>query len=256
MKLNKIIFALLLTVFILASTSISALAAIDEGVSSRVLDRDGNLSSGEEQRIYDAATDAESLTDVIFLVAVYDADFGIPSGASAISSFGYSTSRDDVVLLMIKRDGDSYYYEMFTYGYAHTFISDSAVNRVLDSRDVYGNIKSGNLDDGAVAFINRTADELLESTSSDAGFDLEEIAARVAIALAAGIVSVVVVIVIYKTKLKSPIYPLSQFTSLNLTEKYDYFIGKTVTRTKISSSSSSGSSGRSGGSTGGSRGGR
>ena len=38
--------------------------------------------------------------------------------------------------------------------------------------------------------------------------------------------------------------------------KYDYFIGKTVTRTKISSSSSSGSSGRSGGSAGGSRGGR
>jgi uncharacterized membrane protein YgcG len=251
MKLKKIIFAVVLTVLTFASISISALAAIDGGVYTRVFDRDNNLSTSEEQRIYDAATGAESLTGVIFLVAVYDCDFGIPSGSSVVSSFGYSTSKDDVVLLIIEQDGGSYYYEMFTYGRAHTSISDSAADRVLDNRDVYSNIKSGNLADGAVAFINKTTEELQESAADASGFDLEEIAVRIAISLAAGIASVVVVIVIYKTKLKSPIYPLSQFADLKLAERSDIFIGKNVTRTKINTSS--GSSG-SGGSSGGSRG--
>lgn len=250
MKIMRIIFSFVLTISLLALTSITALAAIDGDTSSRVIDRDSNLSKSEEKRIYNAAIEAESSTDVIFLVAIYDSDFGIPSGSSVVASFGYSASRDDVVLLIIERDGGSYYYEMFTYNYAHTSISNSAVDRILDSGDVYNNIKSGELADGAVAFINRTASELEKGYSGDSGLDLEGIAVRIVISLAAGIASVVVVIVIYKTKLKSPVYPLSDFTELKLTESRDHFVGKTVSRVKIESSSGSSSGGGSGGSRG------
>lgn len=247
---KKIVFSIILVFTILVVFPVSASAKSDP--SSRVMDRDGNLSTTEELYVYDAIAEAESLTDIIFLVAVYDSAYGIPSGEETVRSFGYSPNYDDVVLLIIEcHPSGVYYYEMFTYGHAHTLITNKAVDRILDSSSVYNNIKSGNLADGAVAFVSKTANELDKEISSGGGFDVEEIAIRIGIALAAGIIAVVIVIVVYKTKLKSPIYPLSQFTDLRLTERDDRYIGKTVTRTKISSSnSSSGSSGSSGGSRG------
>ena len=249
-SLKKIVFFLIIALTTLAVSPV--LASAEGDASSRVMDRDGNLSVAEENYIYDAIEEAESLTDVIFLIAVYDSAYGIPSGEDAVRSFGYNPRYDDVVLLIIEcHSSGVYYYEMFTYCHAHTLITDKAVDRILDSSSVYNNIKRGNLADGAVAFISKTANELDKEISSGGGFDGEEIAIRIGIALAAGIIAVVIVIVVYKTKLKSPVYPLSQFTDLRLTERDDRYIGKTVTRTKISSSnSSSGSSGSSGGSRG------
>ena len=251
MKAVKILISFVLILLVFASSSALAYAAEDTSASSRVLDRDDKLSSAEKESIYDASKEAESLTDIIFLVAIYDETGGIPSGSATVSSFGYSSAQDDVVLLIIEcHQGGVYYYEMFTYGYAHTSLSDRVANRILDNNNVFDNIKSGNLVDGAVAFISETANELKGSSSADSGLDGEGIAVRVAIALAAGIISVVTVIVIYKVKLKSPIYPLSQFTELKLTDRSDIFIGKTVTRTKINTSSGSSSGGGSGGSRG------
>ena len=40
----------------------------------------------------------------------------------------------------------------------------------------------------------------------------------------------------YKTKLKSPIYPIDDYTTLDLTDHSDSFIGRTVTRVRVSSS--------------------
>lgn len=252
-KKTVLSFIFLYLAFLLAVMPISASASAENLVYARVLDRDGNLTASEEMRIYDAIADAEAATGVIFLVAVYDIDYGIPSGESAISSFGFSHLNDDVVLLIIECDDFENYYEMFTYGDAYHLISNRAADRILDSSDVYDNIKGGNLTDGIVSFVNSTAMEIEREVSGEIYFDPDQILIMVGISLAAGIIAVVAVIIVYKTKLKSPIYPLSQFTDLNLTEKYDRFLGKTVTKTKISSSSGS-SSGRSGGSSGGSRG--
>lgn len=249
----SLILAVLAISLLLAPISVSASTTPED----RIFDRDGNLAAYEESRIASAIAAAEKSTGVIFLVAVYDIDLGIPSGEEAVRSFGFSYITDDVVLLMVKCDDFENYYEMFTYGEAYRLISDRAVNRILDSSDVYDNIKGGNLSEGIVAFVNNTAAEIERELSGEIYFDSDQVLVMLGISLAAGIIAVVAVIIVYKTKLKSPIYPLSQFTSLNLTEKYDQFIGKTVTRTKISSSSSgSSSSGRSGGSSGGSRGGR
>lgn len=244
-------FILIALAILIISAPITASAVSKGFVSSRVLDRDDSLTSSDEMRIYDAVTDAEEATGVIFLIAVYDAGKGIPSGESAISSFGFSHTTDDVVLLIIECDDFENYYEMFTYGEAYDLISDRAVDRILDSSEVYDNIKGGNLADGAVAFVKNTEKEITRELSGEIYFAPEDIWLIVGISLAAGIISVVIVIIIYKTKLKSPIYPLSQFADLELTESGDFFLGQTVTRTKISSSSSgSGGSGGGGGSRG------
>jgi uncharacterized membrane protein YgcG len=240
-------FMLIALATLVISAPISASASSESLVYTRVLDRDGNLTASEEMRIYDAIADAEEATGVIFLVAVYDASEGIPSGESAISSFGFSHRTDNVVLLIIECDDFENYYEMFTYGEAYDLISNRAADRILDSSDVYDNIKGGNLADGAIAFVNRTAYKMEKELSGEIYIAPEDIWLIVGISLAAGIISVVIVIIIYKTKLKSPIYPLSQFADLELTESGDFFLGKTVTRTKISSSSGSGSSSGGGG---------
>lgn len=44
----------------------------------------------------------------------------------------------------------------------------------------------------------------------------------------------------YKKALQSPIYPLEHYASLDLTHSRDNFIGKTVSKVRVSSSSSSG----------------
>ena len=99
-SLKKIIFFLIIA---LTTLVVSPVLASAEGYSSsRVMDRDGNLSVAEENYIYDAIEEAESLTDVIFLIAVYDSAYGIPSGEDAVRSFGYNPRYDDVVLLIIE----------------------------------------------------------------------------------------------------------------------------------------------------------
>lgn len=54
----------------------------------------------------------------------------------------------------------------------------------------------------------------------------------IAVGLVAAIGAVVGVILSYRRKNRSPIYPLDQFTKLNLTEKQDrYLYTRTTTRT-------------------------
>lgn len=56
--------------------------------------------------------------------------------------------------------------------------------------------------------------------------------------IAAGVIALGVCIFIavrYRTKCKSPTYPLSEFTKLDLTGRTDLYIGKTVTRVRVQS---------------------
>ncbi len=49
-------------------------------------------------------------------------------------------------------------------------------------------------------------------------------------------ITVGTIIIKYKTKLKAPIYPLSNFAKLNLIASRDTFLGKTVTRVRVANS--------------------
>ncbi len=247
-----IVLSVILSIFVMPTA-----ASTDTGnPQSRVIDRDDNLTATEEAKIADKLRWAESETDIIFIIAVYDISEGIPSGVSVVNSCGLNTGSDDIVLLIIEAGsddsfGDSLfpgfsknYYEMFTWGIADTVVTDNSVDSILDFSEVYDNIKGGDFYDGIIAFTEQTVG-CIKSYRTGLIFGII-IFSLVAAAAAMGIV-----LYTYKKKLKSPIYPTSEYAELNLTAHSDLFLGKTVTRTKINTSSGSG--GRSGGG-GGSRG--
>lgn len=55
-------------------------------------------------------------------------------------------------------------------------------------------------------------------------------------ALFAVAVAVITVVRKYKNKIQSPTYPVEHYTTLNLSHATDLFLGKTVTRVRVSSS--------------------
>ena len=56
-------------------------------------------------------------------------------------------------------------------------------------------------------------------------------------AFIAAVIACIIVIVKYKRKLKSPIYPVEKYANLSLNACQDAFIGSIVTRVKVSSPS-------------------
>jgi hypothetical protein len=167
--------ALLCAVCILLSPISAEAFAPNSGVNSRVRDKYDHLSESDEARIHRAVVDAEDSVATAFLVAVYDLDKTIPSGEDILETFGFDHRHDNVVLLVIKyssEPGDyKHKYEMFTYGTPHKAISNREANEILDSEDVYNNLKSGDFADGAVAFI-RSSVRAIESEDTDSEMDL------------------------------------------------------------------------------------
>lgn len=242
--MRKLILTFVMFLILSSMLTFSASAGENTNQSKSCLIDNGNIfTPDEEVRINAAITKAEEQTKIIFVIASYNLSSVIPEGKDVVAKQGLDTNSDDIVLLIIE-SGSRNYYEMFTWGIANTVITDSAVEKILDSKDVYNSIKGGNFGSGALSFVEETVDAI---ESYRRGL----VVGLIVFSLLAGAIAVISVIVVYKRKLKSPIYPLSQFTKLDLTEHADIFLGKTVTRTKTSSSSSGGSSGRS---SGGSRG--
>ncbi len=149
--------------------------------SARISDKYNHLTASDELEINNAIAEAEKSVDAIFLVAVYDFDKSIPSGEDIVRSFGFDCNIDNIVLLVIKYNvsiaslGDhnleinQHYYDMFTYGTPHKMISDYEVNKILDDKDVYDNLKYGNFSDGTVAFIKESVKTMQGTGSSDSG---------------------------------------------------------------------------------------
>lgn len=244
--MRKLTLALVMILMLSSMLTISAFASENASQGKSCLIDNGNIFTPEEEtRINAAIKKAEAQTKIIFIIATYNLYNVVPEGKDVVANQGLDINRDDIVLLIIE-SGLRNYYEMFTWGIANTVITDSAVDKILDSEDVYKNIKGGNFCIGVLSFVDHTVDAI-ES------YRCELVIGLIVFSLLAGGVAVISVIVVYKRKLKSPIYPLSKFTKLDLTEQTDIFLGKTVTRTKTSSSSSGGSSGRSSGGSRGSR---
>lgn len=228
-------------------TFIIALSSIFIGLSVTVsaaglmlVDDAGLLSVSEENEILREMSDAEArIGSDIYL---YTHDGIIYGGGEA-----YILRRldldydDDAIVLSVYESSGTYYYELYTYGNAAD-ISDSAVDRILDNRDVYDNIKAGNISEGLSAFVRALPEEIEKDEKSNL---VGVIVVSVIIALASGGATVGIIIYKYKKKLKSPIYPLSKFANMDLDYSSDNFIGSTVTRVRVNNSS--GSRGSSGG---------
>lgn len=245
MKKSSLVVMLTLFTIILTLTVFSSCEKSYECTSS-VVDRDNVLSKAQEEQIYAELCEAEKKTEIPIVIAVFEQRNGIPNEYDILSMTGFDGMRDDVVMLVIEV-GDTNYYEMFTYGVADTLILQSVADSILDNSSVYSNIKNGRLCDGISAFITLSSSAIRSSR-------VKTVIIILVIAAISAAAAVGAVVFTYKKKQKSPSYPLNDFADLSLTEKSDVFLGKTVTKVRISSSTDGGGHGGKGGGGSGSRG--
>lgn len=158
--------------------------------------------------------------------------------------------QDNLVLLIIDvSDNYETHYDIYTYGNSFNKITDAEIDRILYHNDVYDNLKSNNFLEGTLAFLKHS------KTAYNGHLPMKPGSIVLISVLSGTIVSAIVCAAVfakYKTKLKSTSYPIDKYAKLNLREKSDIFLGSSVTRVRVQSSSS-GHSSRGGG--GGHRGG-
>lgn len=225
-----------------ALTAMPALPCFAESASQRYVYDDMNaLTNAEEARIEESARALSEAYGIDFYAVVtnqygYNGDRFREEGRHATRHFA---------LLVIVKNG-AWYYDLYTYGKAYRRISDSEVNTMLDAPDVYNAIKGGNLCNGILAW---------QTYAHDACYMASFIPSALLVGGICGVVSCVIVVLVYNKKMKKTNYPLDKYTSLRVTGGNDVFITSHVTSRTVESSSGGSRSG-SGGGGGGHRGGR
>ena len=233
------IFACLLTV------------AIPSFAGERVIyDELGIFTEEQERELISYISDEQADSSTKFTIVTDSGPLMLEEYYRELVGASYNRSE---IILVVRKNGGVYNYDMYTYGDAHYDIDEDEINRILDHSDVFDNIKSGKVYDGVKAFVTLSAKA---STGTLRAPFYTYLLPCAGIALLIVSVTVVIIISRYKTKLKSPSYPLDRYARLNLTHSNDMLVDTVVTRVKINTSSHSG--GRSGGgrSGGGHRGGR
>ena len=228
-------------------------AAADAG---RVYDPSGLLT---EARAADLAARMETLSEesgveLYFATYVADDRYDDFYGDDYCTRVKNLRGTDAVLLVVTYEERNhTYYYNMYTYGDANYDINQKEVNYILDSSDVYNNLKTGNVYDGAVAFFEGAAQAFVGRVGVSWGIIIAVsavIALLIAIGVRAGVVAA------YKRKKATVDYPLDTYAKLNLTRKEDTFVREYVTRTYVPRSSGGSSGGGRHGGGGGHRGGR
>ena len=233
--------------FILTLILISSFALWASADDSRVYgEYTAFVEDVELSEMENALRAAEENTGVSFRVYFSDGNPTV-SEYRMLNELGMSDT-DDLALLLIEYVGGVYYYELFLYGEADRVINYETSDSILDDPSLYAAIKSGRVREGALRFVRLTETAISDGRSSA---KTRVIVISILISLLSGIAAVGGVYFSYKRKLKSPIYPLSKYARLSLDYHSDDFLGSSVTRTRINTSSGSG---RSGGGGGGSRG--
>lgn len=252
--MKKALLCFLLLLFTL-SLSLSPLAAASPVT---VIDACGILSDGERDSVA-TLPDGEAVADgVRYYFVTYLSDYAedYPTNDEVIRICGFSPNEPSVVLVFrIYARGNtvSYYYDMYTFNGAEDMISNAKVDEILDDPEVYNNLKAGNAAAGAARFFllaNRACVHHLKMRVPKA------ILTGVIVGVLVGGGAALTVFLLYRRKRHGESYPLDRYARLSLSSSSDVFVGKSVTRVRVQSSSSS-SGGRSGGGhSGGHRGGR
>ena len=247
--MKRIIGALSLLIFI---SVLFAVLAVGAGAEvSHVYDEAGFLGEQEKAELEARLTEASERTGVTMIVYT----------TRGVGGADYDNSKllyKNYVVFAVEYDfyHEEYFYYLDTYGDANSLITDSEVDRILDTPAVYNNIKGAKVYEGLTSIIPRTV------TALEGKLRLPVLTALIPsliVGIIAAAVTAISIYVTYKRKLKSPIYPLEQFTRHKLIVSRDDFAGSFVTMTKRPSSNGGGSrSGSSigGGGGGGRRGGR
>ena len=161
----------------------------------------------------------------------------------------------DAVLLVVTYEerNRTYYYNMYTYGRGNTAISQKEVDYILDTYDVYYNLKGGEISEGATAFFEMSA----KAYTGRVGAPMAVIIVICA-AISVGIAFAVrgAVVAVYRHKKATVDYPLDRYAKLELTHEADHYVTEHTTRTYSPRSNGGSSGGSRHGGGGGHRGGR
>ena len=253
MKKRILALALLTVILVSAILPISAQSVSKE---THLFDLADLLTEKDEFDVYSNIVNFIDEADIHIVIItdtlIHVKDWTIRGYLSDISS-------PDIIVLTVSLVEGSYYYNLFTYGRAHTGLSDSDVNAILDHPTVYGNLKGGNISTGIIEFINVTKEYAAnipqEQMPEEAGIDWSFLPVAILISVVSALICCGIVVARYKMKLKPTNYPLERFARLELTDRQDIFVGSFVTKRRINTGSSGG--GHSGGGrSGGHRGGR
>ena len=236
----KKLLSLLMLLVLLTAMALPTSATV-YAEDSLLMDRADLLDREEETALLSRISSFIEKRDCHMLIVtdttVYNNDYVIRDITDGLRS-------TDLIILTVSRSDGVYYYDLFTYGNAYDRISYGDVGAILDADAVYGNIKSGNVYEGVLAFI-----DMADARMAPFSFKAELFPGMLLASFIAALVCCLVVVGRYKMKIKPTNYPLDRFAKLSLTEEKDIFTGSFVTKRYISSSSSSG--GRSGGGGGG-----
>ena len=214
---------------------------------SRVIYDDAGLISYDQEEILrqEGWAMSQSMDSMGISVIITD-DFDTTYGQAIYDTHELSESQDMILLVIYYDEYRNYYeYEVVAFGEMKRGISYAQQNNISDA--LYDDVKAGDLVSAIRTFMSLSA-EKYQSRSGERTLQIVGIA-LISGAVAAGI-SILIVVLSYRKKNRSPSYPLKEFTSLDLTLESDVITGRNVTKVKLSSSSG-GSSG--GGSRGGGR---
>ena len=248
--LIKISALLLVLVCLSASFALSAAAE-----SGRVYDPSGMLTVSEAANLGTLLDELSAEYDVELYLATYVADDRYDDfyGDDYCTRVRNLKGTDAVLLVVTYEEfNNTYYYNMYTYGEANYAINQKEVNYILDTYDVYYNLKDGNVYEGAVAFFEMSAEAFTGRVGAPMGV-IVVISAIISLIIAFGVRAAVVAV--YKKKKASVDYPLDRYATLELTHESDSFVREYTTRTYVPRSGGSSGGGRHGGG-GGHRGGR
>lgn len=234
----------------------SAFAIITPAADERqyIYDDSGKLTQQQFNELSQKAKQISEKNGALFIAAVNDGY--IQYGDKFCSVNGISTLQD-VVLLIITLQNGNINYDIYTYGDAYSKISDREIDRILDARGV-SNIKEGDFYGGISAYLTK-------SSKAYGGLLWAEPKVPVICGIVVGAIAMLIIslsiVASYKKKMRSTNYPLERYTTINIKESNDIFLGRTVTKVRINSGSSGGggggrSSGGGVGGGGGHRGGR
>ena len=246
--------ALLLAVLCLSVCFVLSVSA--EAEAGRVYDPEGMLDPTEQAALATLLEELSAEAGVELYMATYVADDRYDDfyGDDYCTRVKNLRSTDAVLLVVTyEKLNRTYYYNMYTYGEANYAISQKEVNYILDTSDVYNNLKGGYVYEGSVAFFEMSATAFTGRVGAPWAVIIvisAVISLIIALAVRAGIVAS------YKKKKASVDYPLDRFAKLDLTHESDRFVREYTTRTYSPRSSSGSSGGGRHGGGGGHRGGR
>ena len=241
--MRKIVLSLI-AVLLIASSIALCVSAV-EADNKYVYDNAGLFTDAQRNELERIAAELAADSDAEFYLVTVNQPYY--EGEWFLEDNRISDDNNVVLLVVNSYEVTELCYDIYTYGDAWSKITDTEIDRIVYHKEIYDNLKSNKAYEGSAAYFKYAG-------IAYEGHLAAPISKIITISLVVGAVIALIVCVSvfisYKTKQKSVKYPLNRYARLELTEERDAFLGKSVTRTRIQSSSGGSGGSRSGGGSG------